>query len=95
MKCETCNGTGKITIRSTTWNKAGEIVDVQPVTIRCYWCMGTGDLMLQDKAVAKQFNNLWCKCQGHVEAKYVPEGQGVVNVHHWVCETCGKIVQIG
>lgn len=39
-----------------------------------------------------------CKCPEHLErdAHYVPDGvSDVCDKHHWVCNRCGGIVQIG
>lgn len=92
--CTGCHGTGKMTITGAEIT-AGGMKTLPPVQIDCVWCNGTGQLTNRQAKEQEDYTGLWCRCEGHVETEYVPDGQGQINTHHWVCTTCGKIVQIG
>jgi len=65
--------------------------EIDKVDIEIY-----GSLENAKKEKAKE-EKLWCKCKdSHHGAYYVPDGQNrQCHKHHWRCNQCKKIVQIG
>ena len=50
----------------------------------------------QVKREVELLQEFWCDCEdGSDNDYYVPDGEGVIEKHHWLCGICHKIVQIG
>ena len=50
----------------------------------------------QVKGEVELLQEFWCDCEdGSDNDYYVPDGEGVIEKHHWLCGVCHKIVQIG
>jgi len=44
----------------------------------------------------REISDIWCKCQESYTAYYVPDGVNAeISNHHWRCNNCHKVVQIG
>ena len=97
IKCGTCQN-GKQTITGTTLTDGGW-KDNPPVIIDCVNCDGTGEITEEHKRAIDEEQNNWHDsdvCQEE-DAHYVPDNtpSALVMKHHWVCNECRKIVQIG
>ncbi len=92
--CTVCKGTGKQTITAKTWvNEAHKFVDEKPVTIDCIWCKGTGRMTPEQKADIKAYDAMWCRCKKSSGSTYHPDTRRMK--HHWTCNDCGKVTQVG
>lgn len=60
-------------------------------------CNGTGQITKEQKSAIDFEKNMWCKCGHENGSHYVPDNskRGVISKHHYVCNDCGKITQIG
>lgn len=99
-ECPTCKGTKQRTIVAQVFTSEG-FKPEPPVTMPCSNCKGTGFLTQEqiDKKAAE--DAIWCKCEGHTDVTYHEDGSGkryegfIVNKHHYSCNQCGLIQQIG
>ena len=54
------------------------------------------DTYKQIKKELELLQGLWCDCEDSSHNNYyVPDGEGVIEKHHWLCGICHKIIQIG
>jgi len=89
-QCPTCKGAKKQTIEVFTFG--GKEKGNSSFDMECVTCQGQGhvtDQMYQD---FKRSEAMWCRCKMSSGSSYVPDGR---MKHHWVCDDCGKITQIG
>jgi hypothetical protein len=93
--CTACKGTKKITLVGHTLEN-GKLVPLKPVAVGCVTCDGKGYLTLEEKMDLEYRNTLWCKCEKEHDTTFVDDGvSDVCHKHHWTCNHCGKITQIG
>lgn len=96
MKCSCCDN-GKMKIQATEITSEGR--KELPVTyINCVVCGGTGELTEEQNAMVEEERNMWCRCGGEEEfgTTYYDDGQHPqIYKHHWRCNKCKKVVQIG
>jgi len=93
--CPTCKGKGKVTLTVSTFgsNKPDEKMEID-----CVVCNGVGevsDVVLEQILFEK---NMWCECGSNdpSDVKYYDDGEHhEISKHHWRCNKCGKVVQIG
>ena len=89
--CPTCKGSG---MNYTTISTLGE--KEKQITINdCYDCKGKAVNKKEGKAIQKHIEELealWCDC-GEEDAYYVPDRRG--QKHHWNCNICHKLKQMG
>lgn len=88
--CQACNGSGKmkVTVRSAT--------DKTVVDMPCLDCNGSGKSSLspaKQREKKEAFKALWCRCAASSGSIYVPDTP--TSKHHWVCQDCEKVTQIG
>lgn len=44
----------------------------------------------------QQEDDIWCECEDETESYFVDNGQDKeIGKHHWRCEECDKVTQIG
>lgn len=95
--CPTCKGTGKIQSSITYYGSN----KVDHFEIDCIDCNGGKKPMtqLQGLTLTKQRaaeKKLWCSCDGDNGATYVDNNVSkVCSKHHWICNKCKKILQVG
>lgn len=64
--------------------------------LRCIHCDGAGVVeasVEQQTAAREAALAIWCRCGGRTTSHYVPDAPGCK--HHWVCDDCNKVTQIG
>lgn len=72
------------------------LVAQPPVVMDCFTCSGKGHLSLEEKLYLEQEKQMWCRCEKDHGSTYVDDGVSeVCSKHHWTCNHCGKIQQIG
>ena len=91
-KCPKCTD-GKITV---TFCEDGK----EPVKsdIKCVHCNGSSIISELKLFELEEEENMWCKCEnksGQVTYHEDDEDGAAVLKHHWTCNDCGKIKQIG
>lgn len=85
MKCPTCKGKKLITIKMQPGNSELEIA--------CFDCFGTGTVTEAQRDGIERRNDLWCKCGAKNGTSFHPDTFNVK--HHYTCNDCHKVVQIG
>ena len=90
--CPTCKGKKTQTIRAVEWSVGGK-KKLPPVDINCMTCNGVGTVTPKIIAQLKAERAMWCRCSNSSESHYIPDMGGMK--HHYVCNDCGKITQIG
>lgn len=97
--CPQCKGKGKFDVTSTVIDGQGPTGRHEEVVkgVSCYLCDGSGEISEERLVDLEAQSKLWCSCgnkSGHTT--YHPDGQSpVCHKHHWICNDCGKIVQMG
>ena len=95
--CPTCNGTGEKTIVMTTLK--GKESTSKEITITCIDCDGKPISDEEAQAIKEQKEweeKQWCKCGHKIGVTYVADGVSkICSKHHYICNDCKKIVQIG
>lgn len=96
--CPTCKGTSKQEINVSYYGTPGFKISVMD----CFKCDGGKSPLseMQSKQLLKaqeEQNKLWCKCENvSSDVTFVPDGKSkACKKHHWVCNHCKKIVQVG
>ncbi len=92
--CPTCKGTGKQTC-SITEIKDGKRIE-SSFEANCISCNGKPVSKLQGLYIQKQKEKeekMWCRCEKETDSYYVPDTSKMK--HHWKCQCCKKITQIG
>lgn len=85
INCPTCKGTKKVTI---TVHEAGK---VSKMDLTCVVCHGQGKVTKQAK---KAMDDFWCKCGNPSgQSNFHDDSFGVK--HHYTCNDCGKVTQVG
>lgn len=62
-------------------------------TMRCVTCDGAGTI---EKSLADAMEDFWCRC-GNPSGDVTLHGEGsaICGKHHYTCDDCGRIVQVG
>jgi phage FluMu protein Com len=96
MKCPRCKGSGKMTIKMSEYS-GGKVIVNDTLEMKCFECKGTGQITEAEMKVIKAEKAMWCKCGNPSgQTMFVDDGESKKCAkHHWVCEDCGKITQIG
>lgn len=90
VTCKACNGKGTMTVTVRTLDEP----DVK-FEAKCFGCSGTGKMTKQQLENYNWENKLWCKCENSPGSRYVPDNVGIISKHHYLCNKCNKITQIG
>jgi hypothetical protein len=87
MKCPTCKGEKFISI-----SVVGQELK-KAIKIPCFDCFGTGIVTEVQRDGIERRNDLWCKCGAKSGSTFHPDAFSIK--HHYTCNDCGKVVQIG
>lgn len=96
MVCNKCNGTTKV-----TWTIEEDGVESK-LDMDCLECNGTGEIDPDQLITQQQEDDAWCKCEEDNGVSFHDDGNiqvynDVISCpkHHYSCNSCGLIVQIG
>jgi hypothetical protein len=65
-------------------------------TWTCTDCKGTGKIDKKEHEFQEKTCNIWCECEDDTESYFVDNGEdSECFKHHWRCDECDKITQIG
>jgi hypothetical protein len=95
ITCPTCKGSGKQTI-TVTYIGSDEASSTSE--INCVDCEGVGKVDQETIEAIEYEKNMWCKCGNPSgDATYHPDGErgAIVHKHHWTCNDCNKVYQLG
>ena len=103
ITCPTCDGSKKQKIVAQMWNAETRGFDPQPpVYIGCVRCKGLGHIEPDQLLKEAAEDECWCKCDKDHGVTYHPDGNTnsynggfACSKHHYSCNNCNKIVQIG
>jgi len=92
MKCPQCKGSKTLNVAISEKGKEDNTLEVP-----CPTCEGSGQVTKEEADSWNDAMNLWCSCGNPSKnTQYIPDNvSSVCNKHHWVCDDCGKIVQVG
>ncbi len=94
MQCPTCKGTGRQTL--TVRNLCDDDDTVEVIEITCLVCRGDRTITSHQYAEIQWSKDQWCKCGEPDGARYVPDNvSDICDKHHWLCNACDKITQVG
>lgn len=88
--CIKCDGSGKKSILLRT--SSGD----HRLEVDCLYCDGLGWVqrtVAEQHAMQAAAEAIWCRCPDSPGSNYVPDAPG--SKHHWCCDDCGKVTQIG
>lgn len=92
-ECPRCHGETTITLHvlSATSN------DIEKThVLTCPTCEGAGRVSSFTLKRFLEEEQEWCSCGKTENARFVPDGvSDVCAKHHWVCDHCGRIAQVG
>jgi len=94
FKCPCCVD-GKQTI---SCSELGSKEPPEKIEISCYWCEGSGFVDSKTLKAINYEKNMWCKCEKpdpHDTRYYKDNQHPVVSKHHWRCNKCNGVTQIG
>lgn len=98
IACPNCEGTGKAPIQVTNV-QPGKPDSVATIRITCMTCNGKGRINRTTKAdQAAAFRAFWCQCgnkSGNVTYHADDPRSKVCKKHHYTCDECQKVVQVG
>jgi len=91
--CPQCHGETTVTLHVLEFNtKKVTSTDV----LTCPTWNGDGRVSVTTLKALLEEEESWCDCGKTKHARYVPDGASTIcPKHHWVCDHCGRIVQIG
>jgi len=92
--CPQCKGSGEITIQSSTY---GSDEPPKLLPMGCFSCDGTGQMSSEALISRREEMDMWCKCADtDGDAYYVDDFEHPeLDKHHWRCNVCDGVVQIG
>ncbi len=92
IQCPTCEGKKTVPV---TVHETGK--PVKTVYLKCLTCNGAGKIDEDEyNAQQEEEDAFWCKCEKDYGATYVGDGESrVCDKHHWRCNHCAKVVQVG
>lgn len=94
-QCPCCKGVGSTPLKVTTLADGGRSEYTTSTT--CWYCNGRKQVSIIDALhypiMLKEQNDIWCQCKGYHGSTYHPDRGGMK--HHWTCNRCKKITQIG
>ena len=101
LDCSTCKGSGKTTIKVI---HHGQNELNENCELNCIDCDGKGKVTAEQNEILEYrkwwYKHCWCKCDPPSDhATYHDDGEGVdescPSKHHYHCDECGKITQVG
>jgi len=95
ITCPTCKGSGKYNMPVTTHDEKG--CNTTYFEMTCQKCNGSGEVdPVVEKKREKASKAFWCGCENSSGHFYVEDGVSKkCQQHHWVCNDCGKVTQVG
>lgn len=94
-KCPQCDGKGEMRVTVSTFGEEGETSFVTS----CPTCNGAKEISDDLLRAFTDFKESWCKCDTLLEHRgstYFADGTHPdVHKHHWRCDRCKGITQIG
>lgn len=85
--CPVCKD-GKLTITVTGEGKTSEL------EINCVHCNGQGTMTWAQRDAYDRMVAMWCRC-GNSSGQVTFHDDAPGSKHHWTCDDCGKVVQVG
>lgn len=106
ITCPTCEGNGKFPCRAQVLTEKGwgydPPMDKPPLMLDCHLCDGKGLISQERHQAMLEQSKIWCNCEESSGVSYHEDdnsqiyGNGVTcSKHHYSCNDCGLIVQIG
>lgn len=102
IECPCCKGKKTQTVKAFVVDGKGPVKGKfgygyweKPVIMDCHVCGGVGSITKEKQKAIDEEKKLWCKCGAKHGSAYVPDGCGVIHKHHYICNDCQKITQIG
>lgn len=99
--CPTCNGTKKQTVIAQLYTEGG-FTPQPPVIMDCFNCKGKGFLTPEEVEYKEAQKKIWCSCGVDAGVTHHEDGNDqeypggfTCNKHHYSCNNCGLIQQIG
>lgn len=94
--CLVCNGRGVIEVTGVMV-EAGVSRPLDPVELTCVWCNGSKVMTPAQVAEHRWYVEAWCRCGNPSgNTRFYENGEDpTFYTHHWNCEDCGKLVQVG
>lgn len=91
IDCPTCKGNGKIPLQ--IWEKGIH----REGHVTCINCDGVGKVEAEEQRLKEEAaERFWCSCRRSGGATSVDRGVSkVCHEHHWICNDCKKVIQIG
>lgn len=88
--CPRCKGKKKISVELVSEG-------ISSFDMNCPTCNGVGGVTRKRAQEYQDMTNAWCSCGNDSgETTYVPDNfSSACLKHHWICNDCGKIVQVG
>lgn len=87
VKCPKCIN-GKMTVTVTEGQTTYES------TFECIYCHGHGEISDERLAKIRAMDAMWCRC-GNKSGNITYHDDAPGSKHHWTCDDCGKVVQVG
>lgn len=96
ITCPSCEGKKTQTIIAQLLTTKG-LANQPPVTINCINCDGKGVVDAKEQKRRDEANDaFWCKCKEEHGVTFYDDGEGhLCTKHHYVCNNCHKVVQVG
>lgn len=93
VPCVVCKGAKTQTLTVSEHGKPGQ----QVLTIACIHCEGKGEVTPRSAQATLNAINSWCTCKEDHGSTYHPDDDTnpVCRKHHYTCNKCGKITQVG
>lgn len=99
IKCDSCDGTGKYDCIAQLYNPATHSFEPQPpVRMNCQMCQGSGKIDPIVIAARKEASEaFWCSCTDRSGVTYHSDNTpgAMCAKHHYICNDCDKVAQVG
>jgi len=89
--CPTCNGKKVIHVELNDYNEKTKKL----IEMNCIDCQGHGTVSKDQYDNLMKQKHIWCLCFNSSGSTYVEDNVGIVSKHHWLCNDCHKVTQIG
>ena len=92
IQCVGCTGTGKMKL-GTGYSENGQL-KTKYMDITCIICNGKGEISEEAVKLLERQRNMWCRCGNKSGMTTFHDDRNGVK-HHWTCDDCGKVTQVG
>lgn len=97
-KCPQCEGKGSVRVTVSVFGETGETAS-NHLDLHCPTCNGAKEISDEHLEAFMDFKESWCNCDTSDLVPYsthFKDGEHPkVHKHHWRCDKCGGITQIG